>query len=203
VGGAGMATIEVIACANCGEPIGRMETPRVFREQVVCAACWEKLKNQHPGELDYARPANTGASPMSSKARLWSSVLAAALLLLCGLAIWMQQRQKTNASFASSASGPTIAIEGGCWLTMADGHQEIGRGVTVIFRQPSWTPDQENKWKQDINAALARACQQIGDPGEPPIVSLDHFSVQTADMLMRVKYQMKGPSTRWNNLCTS
>ena len=32
-------------CENCGEFIGRLETPRVWKNHVICAKCEEKLCN--------------------------------------------------------------------------------------------------------------------------------------------------------------
>ena len=34
------------ACANCGQVIGRLETPHVWREQIVCEACHRRLSRQ-------------------------------------------------------------------------------------------------------------------------------------------------------------
>lgn len=39
-------------CANCGAMIGPLETPHVWREQVVCAACHARLA---PTTLSYSR----------------------------------------------------------------------------------------------------------------------------------------------------
>lgn len=33
-------------CSNCGRVIGKLETPRVFEGNVVCAACWGVLTAQ-------------------------------------------------------------------------------------------------------------------------------------------------------------
>lgn len=35
--------VDVIECANCGRVIGKLETPRVFQEQAVCATCMARL----------------------------------------------------------------------------------------------------------------------------------------------------------------
>jgi predicted RNA-binding Zn-ribbon protein involved in translation (DUF1610 family) len=44
---------EIIECANCGEKIGRLETPQVFKGEVVCAVCREKLgANDVPDWVD-------------------------------------------------------------------------------------------------------------------------------------------------------
>jgi ssDNA-binding Zn-finger/Zn-ribbon topoisomerase 1 len=45
---------DIIECANCGDRIGRLETPRVFNDQVVCAKCWEKLSDAEAAELTAA-----------------------------------------------------------------------------------------------------------------------------------------------------
>jgi hypothetical protein len=35
-------------CANCGEVIGNLETPFVFKEQVVCRKCHQKISSPVP-----------------------------------------------------------------------------------------------------------------------------------------------------------
>ena len=35
-------------CVNCEQPIGNLEIPHVFRDQVVCAACHAKLDPPAP-----------------------------------------------------------------------------------------------------------------------------------------------------------
>lgn len=39
---------EIETCANCGGKIGRMETPYVYRDQVVCGPCIERLRRPPP-----------------------------------------------------------------------------------------------------------------------------------------------------------
>ncbi len=36
-------TNQIKTCANCGEKIGRLEEPRLFKGNVVCTACYNKL----------------------------------------------------------------------------------------------------------------------------------------------------------------
>jgi len=31
------------SCSNCGDAIGKLETPHIWRDQIVCAACYDKL----------------------------------------------------------------------------------------------------------------------------------------------------------------
>jgi hypothetical protein len=33
-------------CAQCGHPIGKRETPRIWRDTVVCPLCHEMLQDQ-------------------------------------------------------------------------------------------------------------------------------------------------------------
>ena len=40
---AGPRQTTLIHCANCGCGIGKLETPMVWRNNIVCAACHEKL----------------------------------------------------------------------------------------------------------------------------------------------------------------
>ena len=37
------------ACENCGQPIGSLETPHVWNERVVCAACHQRLSGVGAG----------------------------------------------------------------------------------------------------------------------------------------------------------
>ncbi len=36
--------VAVESCFNCNSQIGRLETPFLFRERIVCSACFEKLR---------------------------------------------------------------------------------------------------------------------------------------------------------------
>lgn len=46
------------ACSNCGQPIGKLETPYLWGQRVVCRDCYKKLSlaraHESPIELDYA-----------------------------------------------------------------------------------------------------------------------------------------------------
>jgi len=37
---------ELEKCANCGRDIGKLEKACVFKDQIVCAECHQRLKNQ-------------------------------------------------------------------------------------------------------------------------------------------------------------
>jgi hypothetical protein len=45
-------------CVNCGERIGKLETPYLWQQHVVCGLCYEKLSRStpinKPPEIDYA-----------------------------------------------------------------------------------------------------------------------------------------------------
>jgi hypothetical protein len=49
-------------CENCGRTIGRLETPHVWHQRVVCAPCYARLVNAEPAPLDY-RSASSGEPP--------------------------------------------------------------------------------------------------------------------------------------------
>src|ERR1700722_9356459 len=38
-------------CENCGATIGKLETPNVWKEHVVCGACYRKLSSKETEEL--------------------------------------------------------------------------------------------------------------------------------------------------------
>jgi len=42
-------------CANCSRPIGKLETPRIWQEQIVCAQCWAMLEADR-GETAIVKP---------------------------------------------------------------------------------------------------------------------------------------------------
>jgi hypothetical protein len=44
-------------CTNCGRVIGKLEMPRVFDGNVVCAGCWGVLSQNVPAALAYQTPA--------------------------------------------------------------------------------------------------------------------------------------------------
>lgn len=54
-------------CANCGERIGRLETPHVWGDEVVCGGCFGKLKRQQPASDPATRlpPQPAGYSPLA------------------------------------------------------------------------------------------------------------------------------------------
>ena len=44
-------------CANCGRPIGKLETPHLFQEHVVCAECEARLSRQsNPRPIEEMQP---------------------------------------------------------------------------------------------------------------------------------------------------
>lgn len=38
-----MANLEIVTCENCGQEIGRLETPMVWRDNIVCPECYSRL----------------------------------------------------------------------------------------------------------------------------------------------------------------
>ncbi|MCL2645714.1 MAG: addiction module protein [Phycisphaerales bacterium] len=38
-----VVTTVLKVCENCGQTIGKLETPNVWKEHIVCAACYKKL----------------------------------------------------------------------------------------------------------------------------------------------------------------
>ena len=44
------------ACSNCGEAIGRLETPQIWNQHIVCARCRQKLEASTPTQNDAAVP---------------------------------------------------------------------------------------------------------------------------------------------------
>lgn len=43
-------------CANCGALIGRLETPCVWKDEIVCVDCHERLARHAPRPLSYSPP---------------------------------------------------------------------------------------------------------------------------------------------------
>jgi hypothetical protein len=41
----------VHTCANCGRPIGNLETPYLHAGYVVCLGCKQRLSTEHPGAI--------------------------------------------------------------------------------------------------------------------------------------------------------
>lgn len=92
-------------CANCGRLIGKLEQPRVWRENVVCAACFtilsandqrtpkSNMAGQHPPEPRYETRADSNlesgaiagtaaGNRKNSKAAVWSLILGISSLVL-------------------------------------------------------------------------------------------------------------------------
>lgn len=40
--------MESLRCANCEAPIGKLQTPYVWREQIICPDCYERLAQSPP-----------------------------------------------------------------------------------------------------------------------------------------------------------
>lgn len=54
-------TAKLEQCANCGQTIGRLETPCVYEDQIVCAECYARLGSIR----EYAAPIATHHTPPS------------------------------------------------------------------------------------------------------------------------------------------
>jgi TM2 domain-containing membrane protein YozV len=69
-------------CENCGGTIGKLETPYVWQEKVVCAGCHARLSWQ-PNVMP-AQPAYAGPPPMQfyPQQKRWSPGVAAVLSFL-------------------------------------------------------------------------------------------------------------------------
>jgi hypothetical protein len=61
-------------CVNCGERIGKLETPYLWQQHVVCGPCYEKLSRStpinKPPEIDYASIGTTRR--ISEVSMVWS-----------------------------------------------------------------------------------------------------------------------------------
>jgi hypothetical protein len=55
-----MSNTTTEVCENCGKPIGKLETPRVHDDHVVCPECWRRLQ---PEVLPARRVAPAEAVP--------------------------------------------------------------------------------------------------------------------------------------------
>lgn len=91
-------------CANCGRTIGNLETPHLFREQVVCPECANRLSRQvNPppmlGSAQTVPVANPGLSQGSSPLRiiliiagvLFSVIAVVFLIALVGTGVRMSE----------------------------------------------------------------------------------------------------------------
>lgn len=50
-------------CGNCGVTIGRLETPCVFRDHIVCMPCYDRLARSQPEIVDPVRPSTNEVAP--------------------------------------------------------------------------------------------------------------------------------------------
>ena len=73
----------MLNCANCGQPIGSLETPYVYRDQTVCVQCWAKLA---PRPVDYEAP-NARREPTETTATEggWSPITLAGAVVFGAL----------------------------------------------------------------------------------------------------------------------
>jgi hypothetical protein len=87
-------------CGNCGQAIGKLETPRVWQDHVVCAACHAKLNAgtttatpppvtpmpPAPPALDPQQPTLPGVRTIEQTGKQWKlQMLLAALLVAAGV----------------------------------------------------------------------------------------------------------------------
>jgi hypothetical protein len=80
--------IPVEKCANCGRVIGKLETPMVWRDNVVCAVCHAKLSAVPVQSSQQARP--TAQIPERRQARhsFWNSKVTLGILLAGFALVW-------------------------------------------------------------------------------------------------------------------
>lgn len=63
-------------CENCGRAIGKLETPHLHGEHVVCLECKQRLSApvesiSAPPPLEYARPRQVEYAPPQSDINVW------------------------------------------------------------------------------------------------------------------------------------
>jgi hypothetical protein len=76
-------------CENCGRTIGKLETPMVYRDSVVCPECHARLAVQ---SVPYASPASTPPGKREGRKSLHPSAIVACLCAIpLTLGIWMLQ----------------------------------------------------------------------------------------------------------------
>jgi hypothetical protein len=97
-------------CANCGDRIGKLETPFSWKDQTVCAACHAKLKQAavlHDDVIPYATPSNRRTTLP------WAFGIAAAVLLfvfICGMfGIFTLKLSSSSPPVSTPASTPPYA----------------------------------------------------------------------------------------------
>jgi len=60
-------SVEALECENCGRSIGRLESPHIYENHVVCPECEARLKlatGQAPLAVDYSGAAHTELQPV-------------------------------------------------------------------------------------------------------------------------------------------
>lgn len=59
-------------CQNCDQPIGRLETPHVYNDHIVCFNCHTQLAKQRPKQPQFTDPkANANAGKVMARVALW------------------------------------------------------------------------------------------------------------------------------------
>lgn len=93
-------------CANCGAPIGKLETPFDWKGQTVCAACYQRLRQAAPDEvIPYATPARR-----EGRVSGWWFIGGIAFLLLLGLGFAGLFTVGTAVSIPATPSAPPPAM---------------------------------------------------------------------------------------------
>lgn len=134
-------------CANCGEPIGALETPHVWRDQVVCKVCNERLRDVHAAALAVVHDEMEIYSDTPTQRPLgWAFLVLSALTAVTLFLIWTTRPPEpvTSDSFREGISheDPMNAV----WPKVRKWHGakiraygsdirdfEVGKDITLTF----------------------------------------------------------------------
>jgi hypothetical protein len=109
------------ACENCGRTIGKLETPHVFENHVVCGDCLGKLT---PRTLEYSigsRPSSATVQTIEATSKRWKLFQ---VLGVVGIVI----------------GAVTLGVSGGNGIAMTLGMLFLSGGIVLYFvgRVSAW-----------------------------------------------------------------
>jgi DNA-directed RNA polymerase subunit RPC12/RpoP len=128
-----MATSSIEKCANCGKPIGKLETPHVLKDEIICADCHSRLS-----EFNGPKPSSVRRRMTRAIALVAGIVIAVVAVFLVGAWTGLHMVRRPSNQSALSRGMISLApasgkgtIYGNTWITRNNGSSDIQRGMLV------------------------------------------------------------------------
>jgi hypothetical protein len=135
-----------LKCENCGAAIGKLETPRVYGDHVVCATCAPKVHQANAPAPVVAERESRG---------VWTTLIVLACLLVPVAGMVAYTTLKPTPKPAS--------VAGSVWLSDRAGRSELQRGEFVHLVRARITPADLRKVAGEKAAEIQRRAAGASD----------------------------------------